>query len=251
MRKLYLWALVFTAAALAALALAGCSSSAVDDGDAGVYLVITLDNGVSILCGQTADGEFSVEVRPKTSDANSDFNDVILSKVKLSSSDTSKVMNVNGTFTDTLCPVSATTAVVIEGLLASGVGCTDDGLSTKASVTLSGETISGDPVSGSVTFIVANDCDALESVTVTGNTAPASGVSDTYTTTVVGGFGPYTYTWDFGDLTGTTVNTTASTSNAVSHTYAAPGSYTITVTVDDSCPNGVQTEIGTLDVTAS
>ena len=48
-----------------------------------------------------------------------------------------------------------------------------------------------------------------------------------FSATVSGGIAPYTYTWDFGDLT-------RGTGASVSHTYASPATYTVQLTVSDS-----------------
>jgi PKD repeat protein len=54
-----------------------------------------------------------------------------------------------------------------------------------------------------------------------------------FTSTVSGGSPPYTYRWDFGD------GSQSVTSPSAQHTLVGPGTYTVTLTVNDSCGNQV------------
>src|SRR2546425_702859 len=58
---------------------------------------------------------------------------------------------------------------------------------------------------------------------------PVAGQAVTFTASVSGGTAPFTYAWTFGD--GSALSTTASTA---SHTYAAMGSYSVTLKVTDA-----------------
>src|SRR5262249_50394256 len=62
-------------------------------------------------------------------------------------------------------------------------------------------------------------------ITVTGSQVVGSSI--TFTATVTGGTSPYSYSWSFGD-------TTTGTGNPASHTYTAPGNYTVTLVVFDA-----------------
>jgi PKD repeat protein len=64
-------------------------------------------------------------------------------------------------------------------------------------------------------------------LTVDFSAAPTGPLSFDFSAAASGGSSPYTFTWDFGDGT-------SETGELVSHTYAAPGSYTVTVTATDS-----------------
>jgi len=59
------------------------------------------------------------------------------------------------------------------------------------------------------------------------SSSPTSGRSVTFSTVLVGGTSPYSYSWRFGD--GAT-----STSPSPTHTYPTPGSYSVNVWVNDS-----------------
>jgi PKD repeat protein len=71
---------------------------------------------------------------------------------------------------------------------------------------------------------------AMAQLTVTASGSPHSGVaplSVNFTSTVLGGTPPYTFTWDFGD------GTTGAAQNLV-HVYGSPGTYTASLLVVDS-----------------
>ncbi len=63
-----------------------------------------------------------------------------------------------------------------------------------------------------------------------------------FSATATGGTGAYTYTWDFGDQT-------TATGQTVTHTYTQAGTYTVTLTVQDS--NGARSAPQTTQVTVS
>jgi PKD repeat protein len=69
----------------------------------------------------------------------------------------------------------------------------------------------------------------------------STGITVTFTATVTGGTPPYTYRWDFGDGG-------QSIAPNPTHTYAANGTYTVSVTVTDA--RG-QTVTRTLEVAVS
>lgn len=72
-------------------------------------------------------------------------------------------------------------------------------------------------------------------------TFTTSGLSASFSLTVIGGTTPYTYSWDFGDtVTNTTQNPT--------HAYTASGAYTVTITATDA---GGVTGSSTQSVTVS
>ncbi len=56
---------------------------------------------------------------------------------------------------------------------------------------------------------------------------PAPVLAVTFTASATGGTQPYSYNWDFGD--GFTSN-----GQSVSHSYLLPGTYTVTLTVNDA-----------------
>ena len=60
----------------------------------------------------------------------------------------------------------------------------------------------------------------------------SSGITVAFTSSVTGGTPPYTYHWEFGDA-GQSFNANPT------HTYASPGTYTVTVTVTDAHGNSV------------
>jgi len=62
---------------------------------------------------------------------------------------------------------------------------------------------------------------------------PTNATLVTFTATVSGGTAPYTYAWSFGD------STLTATTNPATHTYAAPGTFSVMLTVTDT--NGVST----------
>ncbi len=71
---------------------------------------------------------------------------------------------------------------------------------------------------------------AIPTITVTVGATPTRGIQPlavTFTSTVAGGVGPYTYSWAFGDQT-------TSTDANPSHTFSTAGTYTVTLTVGDS-----------------
>lgn len=55
---------------------------------------------------------------------------------------------------------------------------------------------------------------------------PYTGATDTFTATPVGGTGPYTYAWTFGD-------STTGTGAAPTHSYSTTGTFTVTVVIKD------------------
>ncbi len=61
-------------------------------------------------------------------------------------------------------------------------------------------------------------------------TFTTSGLTVSFSLTVIGGTTPYTYSWDFGD-------TQTSTSQNPSHTYTSAGSFTVTITATDAGGN--------------
>src|SRR2546425_9352993 len=74
---------------------------------------------------------------------------------------------------------------------------------------------------------------------------PVAGQAVIFTASVSGGTAPFTYAWTFGD--GSTLSTTASTA---SHTYAAMGSYSVTLKVTDAKSTSGQSS-ATLSVNSS
>lgn len=76
-------------------------------------------------------------------------------------------------------------------------------------------------------------------------TVPSSTFTGTFTAGTVGGVGPYSYTWSFGD---TSSSTTAA--NAAPHTYASAGTYTVGLTVTDANGGSVTAIAQSVTVTA-
>jgi len=84
--------------------------------------------------------------------------------------------------------------------------------SNDASATPMAEFFTANPLSASFTYSPSN---------------PAPVLAVTFTASATGGTQPYSYNWDFGD--GFTSN-----GQSVSHSYLLPGTYTVTLTVDDA-----------------
>jgi PKD repeat protein len=104
------------------------------------------------------------------------------------------------------------------------------------------------PGTYTVTLIVSNDAGSSAPFTgtvtvaespVAGFVAAESGLSIGFTDTSINA--PTAWTWDFGD--GTT-----STSQSPSHTYAAPGTYTVSLTVSNAAGSDVEEQTFTVDV---
>ena len=75
------------------------------------------------------------------------------------------------------------------------------------------------------------------------STSAQAGQPVTFSATSSGGTSPYTYSWNFGD-------SSVSTENPVSHSFAA-GNYTVTLTVtDSSVPNETAVDSQTIAITA-
>src|SRR5213594_271572 len=83
--------------------------------------------------------------------------------------------------------------------------------SNDASATPMSEFFTANPLSASFTYSPSN---------------PAPVLAVTFTASAAGGTQPYSYNWDFGD--GFTSN-----GQSVSHSYLLPGTYTVTLTVND------------------
>jgi len=84
----------------------------------------------------------------------------------------------------------------------------------------------------SKTWIMTHQIIAIQPLDVAISANPTSGTTPlpvSFTTTVSGGLEPYTYSWAFGD-SGT------STQKSPTHTYTTPGTFTATLTVQDSSP---------------
>src|SRR5881409_4315135 len=84
--------------------------------------------------------------------------------------------------------------------------------SNDASATPMAEFFTANPLSASFTYSPSN---------------PAPVLAVTFTASATGGTQPYSYNWDFGD--GFTSN-----GQSVSHSYLLPGTYTVTLTVNDA-----------------
>src|SRR6058998_3878742 len=84
--------------------------------------------------------------------------------------------------------------------------------SNDASATPMAEFFTANPLSASFTYSPSN---------------PAPILAVTFTASATGGTQPYSYNWDFGD--GFTSN-----GQSVSHSYLLPGTYTVTLTVNDA-----------------
>ena len=89
------------------------------------------------------------------------------------------------------------------------------------------------PTPLSTSFMAANACN--------GNN-PYETV--TFTATTIGGVSPYTYAWNFGN------GMTGGNMNPISHTYLAPGTYSVTLTVTDS-DSPAEVAMSTMDVLVS
>jgi len=98
--------------------------------------------------------------------------------------------------------------------------------------------ILGSPDSAQLTIL---DNETPTTLTLTHNGATALGEVTTFTATLAGGSGGYSYSWDFGD--GLVITT--GTQFFVSHEYLAPGSYQVTVTAT----NGMETVTDILTIT--
>ncbi len=91
-------------------------------------------------------------------------------------------------------------------------------------------------------------CIKLAELSVTCNAMPNNGIAQvltTFTSTVAGGSGIYSYNWNFND------GTTSNVQNTVSHTYNKVGTYNAVLTITDSKNNVKTVNCGTITVNAN
>ncbi len=93
-----------------------------------------------------------------------------------------------------------------------------------------------------ITVSAAGSLTATATPSVTSGTAP---LAVTFTGSASGGTGPYTYYWNFGD------GTTGSTTQNPAHTYAAAGTYTAKLTVNDSASHTITVSATPITVSAA
>ena len=168
-----------------------------------------------------------------------------------------------------LAPVSATTATTDVGLTASltatesggtapylyswdwsdgSVSSTSTASASHAFASAATHTVTvtvldaGGGRSTATTSVIVN---ALPTVTIGSSAAtPLPGDVVTFTSTVTGGSGSPTYSWDFGD------SSTAATTANPTHSFAATGTYTVKITVTDAAGATTQSTM-TINVVAS
>jgi PKD repeat protein len=169
---------------------------------------------------------------------------------------TVEITNQCGTFMDTVDVVQS--ALVYSGFIApdSNYYCEGDSallmsvIAYDTYVWSSGGTAQSEMVSGTGTYIleVTDGCGSgMDSISLVFNTAPTAGFSNTPNmmsvsfTNASTGSGPLSYAWDFGDQ-----NT--STQQDPMHTYAANGTYIVTLTVTNGCGTSTVTDTILIDV---
>src|SRR5438445_689575 len=146
---------------------------------------------------------------------------------------TSCTATVTDTATGPTTPTGTVTftpsGTCILGGLGDSATCSADVTPTETGTLSVSATYGGDAThqSSSGFFTISVNPGAL-SVSFTVSANPTVGSPVTFTATVSGGTAPYTFSWDFGDMSA------AGTGNPVTHTYASSGAKTVTLLVTDA-----------------
>ncbi len=119
--------------------------------------------------------------------------------------------SVDGVVQSGATTATFTTTIAIKGSH-SIVAAVKDANTVSATSNTVSLTVAGQPLTTDFTFAPTN---------------PLAGQSVTFTASGSGGTGPYTFTWTFGD-------TSTGTGSPASHSYAAKGMFTVTLTTKDA-----------------